>query len=493
MLHFKIISPTIAQISASKDELDALTKELSYRNLSAVYLYNKHLQKKWLQNKDPIYFEEEGERLKGEINKTLIFKKDSYTCTYPGIISYIISPHTVENLISYPNLRPMKWIEPPPYEPYFYQSASVEELLNIKHGHVSLPTGAGKSFILQLLAKNMGLKAVIVTPSKSIFHELMDLFEAAFGKSKIGGYGDGKKDIKKPITIAIGKSLTLLEEGSDAWNFFAEKESLMVDESHTWGADELSTTCNGALADVPYRLFVSATQVRNDGTEKLLRSIIGPCVFSMSIKEAMDQGFLCPLRFKIMKTISPSTRYISDPIECKREHFLRNPNIADLSARIANASWTAKQESTLILVEELGQIAMLKKLIKVPFTYVHSASKKEAAEYGLLAVNTQDEIERFNKGEVRVLIGTKSISTGVNFYPTHNTINWAGGNSEITTKQGAMGRSTRKLELSRYKSLHKPKPYSQIFDFDVTNQTMLGKQLNKRIAFYEETGVNVVY
>lgn len=473
--------------------MEALTKELSFRNLNAVFAYNKHFTKKWLQNRDPIGFEEEGKRLKAEIDQTLIFKKNGFTCTYPGIISYIPFPYTVENRVSYPALRPMKWVVEPPFDPYPYQSSSVSELINVKHGHVSLPTGAGKSFILELLARNMGLKVVIVTPSQSIFSELMTIFETHLGKSNVGGYGDGKKDIKKPITIAIGRSLTMLKEGSDAWNFFAAKEALMVDESHTWGAGELSDTCHGALADVGYRLFVSATQVRNDGTEKLLRSIIGPCVFSMSIQEAMDQGFLCPLKFKILKTFSPSTVNVYDPVECKREHFLRNPKIAELAARIANASWSVNGESTLILVEELGQIAMLKKLITVPFSYVHSGSKKDAAVYGLTTVDTQEEIEKFNNGEVRVLAGTKSISTGVNFYPTHNVINWAGGSSEITTKQGAMGRATRKLELSKYKHLHKPKPFSKIFDFDVAKQSILEKQLQKRIKFYEETGVSVVY
>jgi len=380
-----------------------------------------------------------------------------------------------------------------PFEPYPYQQQAMEKLMAIKHGHVSLPTGAGKSLILLMIARNAGLRIVISTPSQAIFSELLDLFQKHLGSNKVGAYGDGKKDLKAPITIAINRSLSMLKQDTKAWDFFADKQMLLIDESHQIAAEELDRTVNDVLKDIPYRFFVSGTQVRGDGKQVLLNSIIGPCVLEMSLKEGIDQGYLCPLRFKILKTFSPSTVNIKDPIECKREHFLRNPNIAELAAKIANASWSVKQESTLILVEELEQIAMLKKRINVPMAYVHSGSKKDAAVWGLEAVDAQEAIEKFNLGEVKVLIGTKSIVTGVNMYPTHNTINWIGSASEVTTKQGCMGRSTRKLEISRYKGVHKPKPYSLIYDFDVQGQIILKKQLEKRIEFYEETGETVVY
>ena len=131
---------------------------------------------------------------------------------------------------------------------------------------------------------------------------------------------------------------------------------------------------------------------------------------------------------------------------------------------------------------------MLQHLLKVPFAYVHSADKKKAAEFGLEKVDLQDSVDKFNKGEAKVLIGTKAIATGTNIFPTFNVINWMGGSSEIVTKQGAMGRSTRKLELSKFKDLHKPKPCSMIFDFRVKGIPMLDKQLAKRVSFYQESG-----
>ena len=307
-------------------------------------------------------------------------------------------------------------------------------MLKIGHGNVALPTGCGKSFILLYLARVIGEGVVVVVPSKAIFRELLVEFQLRLGTANVGGYGDGLKDIKKPITIAIGKSITMLKKDTPQDDFFKGKKALLVDESHVWGADGLESIAHGVLAEAPRRLFMSATQTRGDGTIKLLQSIIGETVVEMSIIDAIAKKYLCPLKFYI-KTLrslsSPANRSPiegnrktrlndRDPLDCKRRHFLYNTEIAKFYAQIANAMWKVEGESTIILVEELSQIQMLTYLINVPFGYIHSGSKKDAAKWGLERVDLTTEIERFNKGEIKVLIGTKAIATGTNIYPIFN-------------------------------------------------------------------------
>ena len=408
-----------------------------------------------------------------------------------GSIPYIKDiNYTVENNIKYPELHSIPYVSEPEFEPYDYQSKSVKELIKVRHGNVELPTGAGKSHIVTMLTQQIGKDILIVTPSKSIFSEIIKELQTRFGKSKVGGYGDGKKDIKKPITVAISRSLTMLKKDTPQYDFFAKKQTLIIDEAHTFAAETLEKVCHGVLKDAPFRFFMTATIARGDGLIKPLQSIIGKTVVSMTIKEAIEDGFLCPLRFNLINTFSPSTAVKRDPIVCKRTHFLYNNEIAKFIAKLSNAMWNLKQESTLILVEELIQIQMLTKLIKVPFGYIHSASKKDAAEWGLEKVKLLDELEKFNKGDYKILIGTKSISTGTNIYPTFNTVNWVGGGSEIVTKQGSMGRSTRWMK-DRYKKFHKEKTQSTIWDFNVEGQYILERQLRKRIEYYEETGETV--
>ena len=488
-----ITTPIKAYVNGSSAEIIELGRQLSYTNTSIQFLIKKHHQKQWLKNKNPDLWQYQLENLMYQLNASLVENKDGKYIIKPGIIPYIDLKYNVINQIKYPEYKQLPWAKKLEFTPYSYQLNAVENLINEKHANVSIPTGCGKSLILLMLCQQMGLDVVVVTPSRSIFNELLTTFQYHLGKKYVGGYGDGKKDIKKKITIAIGKSLTMLKPDSEAYYFFQKKQILAVDESHTFAADQLEKICHGVLKDIPYRFFVSATQTRNDGTEKLLQSIIGKTVIEFSIKKAIEDKYLCPLNFKVLKTFSPSTANKKDPLECKRTHFLYNDNIAQLAAKIANAGAKIKNQSTLILVEELRQISILLKYLQVPFGYVHSGSKKEAEYWNLEKVKLQDEVDKFNKGEVKVLIGTRAIATGTNLYPTHNTINWVGGSSEIITKQGAMGRSTRKLEISKYADLHPPKKESVIYDFKVVEQPILDNQLKKRIKFYQETGGKIEY
>lgn len=490
----KIINPTKAIIVKYEEEdFKTLKGLLSYKNTSTEFLLRKHLNNRFWKKSNPRTWGVRLEEIKKEVDQSLLLE-DSNGDFYlrPGILPYIKVKFNieVENCISYPTAKPMAWAQKLEFTPYFYQNDSVASLIEAKHACISLPTGAGKSAILLMLARELGLRTVIVTPSQSIFCELLASFRKHLGDGKVGAYGDGKKDIKKQITICIAKSLTTLKVETPAYEFFKNKEVLLYDESHTTPSATLEKVCHGVLSDVPYRLFVSATQVRNDGTEKMLQSIIGKCVFKMELKEAIEQGYLCPLKFTILKTTSPKSGTIKDPLECKREYFLYNKNIAEIIKKIVYIKYKVG-ESCLILVEELVQIQLLKEILEIPIAYVHSGSKAEGAKFNLNQVNSQDEIERFNKGETKVLIGTRAIATGTNIFPTHNTFNWMGGSSEIVTKQGPMGRSTRKLELSKYKEYHKPKPFSMIFDFQVAKQPVLDSQLKNRVGFYEETGETV--
>ena len=492
-------SPTKAIVrNLDEDTREKVTKALSYRNTSIGFQISKHLKNRWFKEKNPVEWAAHLKVLNSKAGDCLLKHDGKDHWIRPGSIPYLHKHTTsVVNEVQYPEFKPLKWKKTPDFEPFPYQAESIKRLMAVKHGNVSLPTGCGKSFILLLLAQQMGLDAVIVTPSQSIFNELLTEFQLRLGKDVVGGYGDGWKDIKQKITIAIGKSLTMLEEGTAAYEFFKNKKAVMVDESHTFAAEQLNDVCHGVLADAPYRMFVSATQTRNDGTEKVLASIIGENVLDMSLEDAIAQGYLCPLKFTIMATTAPKKLMKApiprDPTICKRKYFLYNENIAEIIAKIANGSWERRQQSTLVLVEELEQIEMLVKLLTVPFAYVHSADKKKAKEFNLEKVDLQESVQKFNSGEVKVLIGTKAIATGTNLYPTHNCCNWMGGSSEIVTKQGAMGRSTRRLEISKFKDLHTPKPYTMVYDFRVKGVEILDKQLVKRAEFYQEAKGEIKY
>jgi len=510
IMKITIENPTKAVIKqATSDEISNLKSRLSYKNTSVAFNIKKLKENRWLQSNHPHTYKTRLQELQKQLNGCVL-KLDVSTGNhwfYPGAIPYISDfTFELENKVKYPESRLMPWRKPLPFTLYEYQDLSVNKLIEAKHGCVELCTGAGKTAIILTLARQLGLKTIVVTPSKSIFLEIHKKFKHHFGTSKVGNLGGGlKKKVGKQFTICVSRSLTLLKPGTEEYKQIADADVMIIDESHTFAAETLEKVCHGVAKNIPYRFFLSGTQVRGDGKAKLLESIIGKKVHTLSTKEAIEGGYICPVKFSVIETNTKDIKNYKDPLKLKRKHFLYNDNIAEVSAKIANTSWKYGQESTLILVEELKQIQMLVDKLEVPFEYVHSASKADAQKFGLETKKVDDAVEAFNKGEVKVLIGTSCIATGTNIYPCHNTIDWVGGGSEVRTKQGAVGRSVRVLEKSEYANLHKEKPFAKIYDFRLANTrfrttrggdkvpSLLEKQLLKRISMYKETNNEINY
>jgi len=498
-MQFEIISPTKAYVkNASAIELESLGKTLSYVNTAKQHEVKRLYNNTWLRNKSRDKWEAQIAELKAQVNCCLLFRDSENSFIRPGSLPYL-GQNTVENKISYPDLKKVPWAKPLPFDLHEYQESSVEKLIEVRHGNVELCTGAGKSAIILKLCRETGFRSVIVAPSQSIFNELLEKFEHHLGKDKVGAFGDGKKRLGKRFTIAIGDSLANIKKDTPEWEFFSKLDMMCIDESHTWGADTLESVCHGVLGDVPYRFFMSGTQTRGDGAEKLLQSIIGETVHRLSTKEAIEGGFISDHDFTIVDIESSNPNQNSpDVLEMKRIHFLRNRNIAAFIAKLANATAMSTGKQTLVLVEELSQIAMLIPLLSVPYAYAHSeSSAKKLAELqantGVLLekVDRAESVEKFNKNEVKVLIGTSCIATGTNIYPTHSVCNWVGGSSEIKTKQGAVGRSVRKSDQNPWAHLCVHKDKANIYDFNVHDIFILKKQLEDRCLYYRDSGTEI--
>lgn len=500
LMQFNVKSPIKAFIPTyTQTDLEFLTESLSYVNTANQHKLKRHVNNKWLRNKNRDYWEKLLEELKGSIHFTLIFEEDGQKYIRPGSLPYLgiefADPTKVSIQYTYPEPKKVPWAKPLPFNLHPYQEESVEKLINIKHGNVELCTSAGKSAILLKICRETGFHSTIIAPSKSIFNELLEKFKFHLGRDKIGAFGDGKKQLGKRFTICIGDSLCNVKPGTEEWDFFSKSQAILVDESHTFGAETLETICHGLFADVPYRLFFSGTQTRGDGAEKLLQSIIGKTVVTLTTQQAKDAGFIADHDYAIVELESSNPNYNSaDVLDMKRVHFLGNRNIAAFTAKLANAEAILNGNQTLILVEELSQIQALVPLLKVPFAYAHSESNKKRLEVlGLDKVDNAESVEKFNKNEVKVLIGTSCISMGTNIFPQQNTINWVGGSSEIRTKQGAIGRSVRLYSHNPWKDKCNPKNKVKIWDFHVKDIYVLKNHLDSRLDYYRDSGSDIKF
>ena len=297
----------------------------------------------------------------------------------------------------------------------------------------------------------------------------------------------------KLFTVAIYASLTRAKEGTPAFEHLSKTQVWLSDESHVVGAPTLETLSNGLFQNTPYRMFLSGTQTRGDGTEKLLQSVIGKTVYTLSSEDAIKGGYICNHDFKIIGLTSPNEQRYDDPLETKRHHFLYNTNVAQFIAKLCEAA-VSNNQKVLVLMDEVEQLLILRPMMTVPFTYaVGSGSDKRLKDAGMETIAPTDAVEQFNKNEFPVLLGTSCISIGTNIFPMHFTVNWQGSGSEIRSKQGAVGRSVRLLEKSKYAALNPPKPKVTIIDFNIEGIRMLENQLKDRIEYYKQSGTPIKF
>jgi superfamily II DNA or RNA helicase len=309
-------------------------------------------------------------------------------------------------------------------------------------------TGLGKSFILQLIAKHYGLQTVIMAPSTSIARQLFKEIEHHFGKKRVGLYGDGKKDFKKLITVAIGASLTRIEQDSPAWNALSTAQVFIADESHQTPAATLQKVCFGLLENAPYRFFFSGTQMRNDGLDLVLEAITGPIVYRMTVKEGVDQNYLAKPLFTMFKVKSDEEYWNKDSNAMTRAHLFYNPNVLKLAAEIANKSVRLANRPVLILVEEMEQFTKLLPMLEFECRFAHGGVTKENAAKIPKDYHDSDPnafVQEFNEGKVKILIGTSCVATGTDIQAAKHIIYLRGGASPIELRQ-SVGRGTRLVE-----------------------------------------------
>ncbi len=444
----------------------ALQERLGYEDLRATHewrrlrgiqkLHDLHLQSPSGKIRCPWYVMENGrEKLDQEVEaafadrmKVALFRDDRGLWTYSGLAKRLCAEYgeTVETAFDRPRFKPIGWESPPEFPPRPFQSESVEKLLAMGHGGVELATGLGKSYIIALLCKNIGLPTLIVAPTKNIAEQLLADMIRLFGKRRVGQFFDGKKDSSKLITVAVSASLLKMEPGTEHAENLSSKAVLIGDESHLLPAESLSRVILGLLSNVPYRFFLSGTQIRNDGLDIVLDGIVGDIVVRMDVRQGVSAGYLSQPRFFQFAIQSTSKFYSSDVIKMNRHHLQENNLVYQHAGKMID--WAVRQgRRVVVLVDQLEQYNLLLKAgkLKHPHRFAHGGMDKETRGNFPEAVWKSDPMElvkAFDRGEYPVLVGTSCISVGTDIRSASFIVDLVGLTSEIRLRQ-SIGRGTR--------------------------------------------------
>lgn len=299
--------------------------------------------------------------------------------------------------------------------PYPEQYDAATALIAHHRGIICAPTGVGKSLIVTLLIKALGVKTLVVVPTLELKRQLTETLSQAFGEDKVGPLG----------SLVAVENVAALDPKVKAEGY----DMVIIDEFHHSGAKTYRQLNQKAWKDVYYRVGLTATPFRSKDTERLLlESVLSKVIYKLDYKTAVKKGYIVPME----------AYYYDLP---KRE-IEGNPSSwpSVYSELVVSNSY----RNTLIM----SALSTLHESGKSTLCLVKEIKHGEAVAVAPFA-NGQDEetpiwIDRFNKRHFPVLVGTTGVlGEGVDTRPAEYIIIAGLGKSKPAFMQQC-GRGFRK-------------------------------------------------
>lgn len=295
------------------------------------------------------------------------------------------------------------------HTPYPAQTAAVEAATEAHRGCISMPTGTGKSLVIAMLAAKFGVKTLVVVPSLEIKRQLEESLQAmANHPEMIQVENIDSKALTRPTTA----------------------DCLIIDEAHHVAARTYQKLNKSVWQGIYYRFFLTATPFRNKAEENLLfESIAGSLIYSLSYKEAIKEEYIVPVDayyIEIPKTKNDYYTWAEVYSKLVVKNDIRNAHIVSLLKALHGYN-----KATLCLVKEVAHGKLLSEATGYPFV---NGTDEESRQY----------IEQFNKGQIKVLIGTTGIlGEGVDTKPAEFIVIAGLGKAKSAFMQ-QIGRGVRK-------------------------------------------------
>ena len=161
--------------------------------------------------------------------------------------------------------------------PHSYQTEAMDAWhANGKRGVVSLPTGAGKTYIAILLIADMQRPTLVHVPTIDLMNQWYTVLKEHFGQ-EVGLYGGGHHELKN-LTVTTYQSAVMHTPHYGNQFGFA-----IFDECHHLPGDQYQYAAISSIA--PFRLGLTATPERVDGKENRLYELVGECCYEARVQE----------------------------------------------------------------------------------------------------------------------------------------------------------------------------------------------------------------
>lgn len=335
----------------------------------------------------------------------------------------------------------------------YYQKEAANELLKYYRGVVEMPTGTGKTTVIAKMIWDLGVKTLVITPSKNITKMMIKTLEYHFGKSKVQKL-DTKSSKTKEINVVNIQALVRLPP-----ELLKDIDAVFIDEFHHAAADTYQLINVQHLKNCYYRIGCTATNFRNDGADIALEGVLSEVLYSYSLTQAFKDKVLVQPEFEIIEN---DNMY---EYSYKKEYANGIVENTDRNRIISEIALERKGDSIIILVQQKNHGRYLQDLI--PDSIFINGDEKDSF--------IEKHMEDFKKGKLKVLIGTSVIGEGVDL-PRANVLIMAGGGK---------ARSQIMQNIGRVLRLYPGKEYALVFDFTDYGSRYLEPHAEERRSVYE--------
>ncbi len=320
-----------------------------------------------------------------------------------------------------------------PKEAYPHQLEALEAWKKAnRQGVVVLPTGAGKTYLAQLAMASTPRSTLIMVPTLDLMHQWYAEIEACFENIELGLLGGGSSD-RTSVLISTYHSAAI-----HAQTLGSCYGLLIFDECHHLPTDFFRVIAEESIA--PYRLGLTATPERGDGSHQQLNQLIGEVVYRKT-PEQLSGNTLAEYQIKPIKVeLSPEEKEEYQKAIETRNAFLRKNNIylsglkgcelfvkSSASSQEGRRAMLAHRRAKDISLGTTAKLRVLIRLITVHypdkiiiFTNDNATVYRISQDYLIPAITHQTPVKerhllltKYKTGEYKAIVASHVLNEGV--------------------------------------------------------------------------------
>lgn len=321
---------------------------------------------------------------------------------------------------------------------YSYQEKVLQAIENDSSSSqlISMPTGTGKTITFLFQALKMKKPVLILVHREELLNQTLEkAILIGFKKDEIGIISSGNKDEIKPLTIAMVQTLNRNLEKYSCDSIL----SMIVDEAHHSLASSYMDIFKHFKIHEENKLLLGFTATPLRGDRKMLETIYKSHSFKMTLSEATQLGFICPvygIKIQIEKSLSQIDTVNGDYDIVQLDKVM---NCDEINHLIVDKLTKLDKFPGIIFCTSIDHTHKLAKLLREKGLRAIGISYKTPKK-------TLEKIFRFLKeGRLHFIVNAVKLTEGFDYPPIQSIIIARPTRSPVLYKQ-MIGRGLRKSE-----------------------------------------------